>query len=108
MKSLWLVVFFSAAAMAVGGTVGFVAGALTGEDGAYRRHCDEQRDALRAVLASDPAFARLEVSSGCDGGWVTLQGRVERGQSWVRLREAVVRALGEKRAENALSLVTVE
>jgi hypothetical protein len=108
-KSLWPVIFFfSAAAMAVGGAVGYLVGGLRGEGDAHRRQCEEQREALRAVLASDPAFARLEVSPSCDAGWVTLLGRVGRGEAWVRLRQAVIRALGEKRAEFALELVTVE
>ena len=109
MKNLWPVVLsFSAAAMAVGGAAGYVVGGLRGEGDAHRRQCEEQREALRTVLASDPAFARLEVSPSCDGGWVTLHGRVERGEAWVRLRQAVIRVLGEKRAEFALELVTVE
>jgi hypothetical protein len=108
-KSFWVTVFFSSlAAMAIGGCVGFVAGALTGENGAYRRHCEEQREAIRQVLAGDAAFAQLEVSTTCDGGWVILHGRVRGGPDWVRLQELVTRALGQKRAEYALSYVTVE
>jgi hypothetical protein len=109
MKSLWpLVLSFSAAGMAVGGFVGYVIGGLRGEHGAYRRQCEEQREALRAVLASNPKFARLEVSPVCDGGWVTLRGSVERGEPWVVLQQAVIRTLGEERAKNALAYVTVE
>lgn len=109
MKSFWVVVFFfSLAAMVVGAAVGFVAGALVGEDGAYRRHCDEQREAIRQALAGDPAFAQVEVSPSCDGGWVILEGRVRAGRDWVRLQELVTRALGQRRAEYALSSVTVE
>ncbi len=109
MKSLWpAVFFFSLAALGVGGAVGYLVGGLRGEADAYRRQCQEQRAALDAILASDPAFARLKVGPGCDAGWVALEGRVERGEAWVRLRQAVVRALGEKRAEFALAPVTVE
>ena len=109
MKSFWVVVFFfSVAAMGVGGAVGFVAGALTGEDGAYRRHCEEQREAIRQRWPGDAAFAQVEVSPSCDGGWVILEGRVRAGRDWARLQELVTRALGQKRAEYALSYVTVE
>ena len=109
MKCMWPVVLaFSAAAMAVGGAIGYVVGGLRGENDAHRWQCEEQRDALRVVLASDPAFARLEVSTSCDGGWVTVHGQVERGEAWVRLRLAVIRAIGERRAENALAPVNVE
>jgi hypothetical protein len=108
-KSCWPVVFFfSLAALGVGGAVAYVVGGLRGEDDAHRRQCEEQRAALNAVLASDLAFARLEVSPSCDAGWVALHGRVEGWVPWVRLQQAVIRALGEKRGENALAGVTVE
>jgi hypothetical protein len=82
--------------------VGFLCGGLSGEIRTQRRGWAEQRDAVAPILASDPAFSGVRVTTYDDGGWILLEGEVPtEGDKW-RLMEAVSQAIGRRRAENAV------
>ncbi len=92
--------------LAVGGAIGFGIGHMHAGGQAYMRQYHEERELLEPLVASDPAFAELTLcqrsSGGCD-----LMGIVPTQADRDRLRERVVRAFGEKRAEEIVRPVMV-
>lgn len=95
---LLLVILCSGAALLLG--------AVGGERGAYHRRYLEEREVLAPVLASDPAFAGVELDERSRGG-VDLIGEVQSPDEMERLRGAVTRAVGEARAKEMLLGVSV-
>jgi hypothetical protein len=85
---------------------GLVTGLLFGEAGAYQRRYEEERKQVEPVLESDPAFAGVELL-GQSGGTLVLGGRVKSEADRDRLRAALVRVLGEKRADEATWAIQV-
>jgi hypothetical protein len=85
---------------------GVVVGLLGGERGAYHRRFLEEQEAIAPVLASDPAFAGVELHEYSAGG-VYLMGEVPIAEDLGRLRAGVIRAVGERRAREAMLAVSV-
>lgn len=90
--------FFFMAGVGVGG--------LLGEMGAYHRQYVEEREAIAPALVDDSGFSRIEIRE-YSGGGAYLMGEVPAPEDLERLRKAVVRALGEARAKEALRPVHV-
>ena len=86
----------------------FLYGAVVGEARAYHRQWEEQREAIAAILASNPAFRNIEISESNDGGWILLKGHVPSSTDRGRLRRELIRAIGERRTENAMGGVVIE
>jgi hypothetical protein len=76
-------------------------GLLAGERGAYHRRFLEEQQALAPVLVGDPAFAGVELYETSRGA-ASLTGEVPTTADLRRLREAVVRAVGEPRANKVM------
>ena len=85
---------------------GLVIGLLLGERGAYHRRYLEERDAMASVIATDLAFAGVEVEERSDDG-IYLQGKVPTPADMDRLRGHVVRTIGESRTNVAMTAVRV-
>jgi hypothetical protein len=83
-------------------------GALNGEGGAYRRSCEEQRRAVREELSKNPAFSRVEVSNDCDGGLISLSGRVRTQGDRSQLRRSVTHVIGDSRSNYAVTFIQVD
>ncbi len=82
--------------------IAFLLGAILGEQGAYHRQYEIERQALVPVLASDLAFAGIELRRRSNGG-VSLDGKMPTTpDDKLRLRTAVIRAVGETRAKEIL------
>lgn len=81
-------------------------GRVGGERGAYHRQYLKEREALAPVLASDPAFAGVELDERSRGG-VDLLGEVRSPDDKERLRAAVTRMVGEARAKEMLIGISV-
>ena len=94
-------------AIGFGLCIGGVLGLLTGEYGAYQRLYLEQYDIVAPTLASDPAFAKVEVLERSDGG-IWLLGEVPTSADRERVTNVVIRAIGEKRAKEAMGGVKVK
>lgn len=82
---------------------GMALGLLLGEQGAYHRRSLEERAAVAPLLAGDPAFAGVELHDRSDGG-VWLSGEVPTAEDLDRLRAGVARAVGERRARDAVGV----
>lgn len=80
---------------------GVVVGLLGGEGGAYHRRFLEEQQSIAPLLAGDPAFAGVELHEYSAGG-VYLVGEVPTAEDLSRLRAGVVRAVGERRAMEAM------
>jgi hypothetical protein len=88
-------------------SAGLILGLLRGEGGAYHRQYLEERNAIAPILMNDPAFAGVEIHEASDGG-VWVGGKVPTQADKNRLREALIRAIGEGRAQQrAATGVTV-
>lgn len=89
-----------------GGVLGFGFGHLYSGGQAKMWQYHKEREFLEPLVASDPAFAELTLcqrsSGGCD-----LVGVVPTQADRDRLRERVIRAFGEKRAEEIVLAVMV-
>lgn len=85
---------------------GVIVGLLRGEGGAYHRRFLEEQEAIAPVLASDPAFAGVKLHEYSAGG-VWLSGEVPTPEDLGRLRAGVIRAVGERRAREAMLAVSV-
>lgn len=85
---------------------GLLAGVLGGSRSAYHHRYREELDAIAPILAGDPAFERVEIHESSAGG-VYLAGEVPTAKDRDRLREKVVRAIGERRAESIMIAVDV-
>jgi hypothetical protein len=82
-------------------------GLLRGQAGAYKRRYVEERDLIDPVLASHPAFARVEICVYSVGG-IYRSGPVGSDEDLERLRVAVAREVGEPRAKVMLAGVYAE
>ena len=88
----------------LGGAVGFALGHLVGEGQANMQKYRDEREAVEPIIASDPAFQKVEIHQFSAGGnW--LNGEVPTEADLTRFRERVIRAIGEKRATEALIAV---
>jgi hypothetical protein len=85
---------------------GLVIGLTRGTRDTYHLLYLEERAAIAPVIASDPAFARVEVGERSNGG-VELVGGVPTPRDLDRLRGLIVRRLGEHRANEAMLAVGV-
>ena len=87
---------------------GVLGGIFKGEQNVYQRSCEEQRDAIKPVLASDPTFAEVSIDDDYwDADSVILTGSVRTSADFTRLRERMTEVIGKKRAEYAVSFVQV-
>jgi hypothetical protein len=102
------VLLLAAATLGLGACLcaGAVAGLLVGERGAYHRRYQEEQAAIAPVLAADPAFARVEVHERSAGG-VFLLGEVPNAVKRDQLQAEISRAVGERRARDAMTAVSV-
>jgi len=90
--------------------VAFVAGALVGGcvlnvltkiavvQLSRERQYEDERDAITPALAKDPVFKEVHVTQESEGG-VWISGSVPTTADKIRLKELIIRALGERRAE---------
>jgi hypothetical protein len=85
---------------------GLVIGLVAGNRDAYHRRYLEEREAIAAAVAADPAFGRVEVVERSAGG-VDLVGEVPATGDLDRLRQLLIRRLGEHRAHEAMLAVDV-
>jgi hypothetical protein len=85
---------------------GVVVGLLGGERSAYHRRFLEEQEAIAPLLAGDPAFAGVELRE-YSGGGVYLAGEVPTAEDLGRLRVGIVRAVGERRAQEVMPGVSV-
>jgi hypothetical protein len=88
------------------GGVGFAFGRLSAEGGAYNKQYHEERVLIEPLLATDPAFSKVQCSARSNGG-VALVGTVPTQADRDRLREWIVRFVGEKRADEIVLAVGV-
>jgi hypothetical protein len=93
--------------LTLAGLVVLVVGAILGEGGAYHRRFLEEQQVVAPVLASDPAFAGVEILRYSNGTGVYLMGDVESAEDLERLRKAVTEALVEAKAKATLHSVRV-
>ncbi|MFZ5830145.1 MAG: hypothetical protein ACOY3P_08655, partial [Planctomycetota bacterium] len=85
---------------------GVMLGQLRGAAGAYHRRFLEEQRAIAPLLASDPAFAGVELREHSAGG-VYLIGEVPTAADLGRLRAGLVQAVGEERTQAAIAGVSV-
>lgn len=105
---LFVVLFLAlVGSFGVGLAVGWLAGALMGESGAYHRRYLEEKKALDAILRADPAFASVQIHEYSDGG-AYLTGEVPTEADKERLDRLVVEALGKPRGTRAARDVSVK
>jgi hypothetical protein len=92
----------------VGGSLcsGVLCGLLA-EQGAYHRRYLEECEALAPLLADDPAFTSIEIWELSSGG-AHLFGEVATQADLLRLRKAVIHAVGESRSYIAMTGVWVK
>src|SRR5690349_20428313 len=82
-------------------------GILLGVRNAYHRQFLEEQRLVEPILASDPAFARVEIHEYSAGG-IWLGGKVKSRSDLERLEAAVTRQIGESRAKLAVTPILVE
>lgn len=99
------VVFALALGLCMG--AGFFVGLLVGEQSTYHRRFKEEQQALAPVLAADPIFAELQLQE-YSGGGVLVSGEVPTVKDLARLKEVVIRVLGEQQAKQAMSNVSAK
>jgi hypothetical protein len=93
--------------LVVGFGIGFGSGLLNAGGQARQQQLREERELLEPIVASDPAFAEVTLLERSIGGY-ELIGVVPKQADNDRLRERVVRAFGEKRAEEIVRPVMVQ
>lgn len=86
---------------------GLVFGLFRGERNAYYRQYLEEKEAVTPLLASDPAFANVELCERSSGG-VYAMGTVPTTEDLSRLQSGMNRALGERRTREVLIAVSVK
>jgi hypothetical protein len=101
-----LLVTGSALALGLCLSTGLVLGLLGGEQSVYHRRFLEEQEAIAPLLASDPAFSKVELHEYSAGG-VYLMGEVSTAEDLSRLRVGVIRAVGERRAREVMAAVGV-
>ena len=87
--------------------IGFLIGALIGENGSTHRHYLKEEEVITPVVNADPAFHEVEVMEGCDGS-LSLVGEVQTHADLDRLQSQVIRALGEPRSLEVMRPVHVK
>lgn len=92
--------------MFICGVIGLVLGRFVGERGAYDRRFDADESILKRLLASDPAFAGIQIEE-YSAGDAYLVGTIRSQADEDRLREAAIRALGEARVKHMLNGVDI-
>ncbi len=80
---------------------------MIGNDRAYKLRYDEEREAVEPILRSNPVFAGVEIQRRSNGG-IWLSGEVPTTADRDQLREALTRAIGERRAREAVYGVNVK
>ena len=86
--------------------IGFGFGVLYTELRGYHQQYLDEREQIEPILASDPAFREVWCSRRSDGG-VYLFGSVPTKADRDRLRERIVRVVGEKRADDIMYALRV-
>jgi hypothetical protein len=71
----------------------------------YNEQYHRERELVEPILANDPAFADVRLGQRSSGG-IWLEGTVPTERDRSRLREAIVRAVGESRADEILIAVS--
>jgi hypothetical protein len=84
---------------------GLVLGAMGGNRQAYHLRYLEERELIEPIIASDPTFSEVTIHEKSDGG-LYLGGEVPTHSDRARLEQKVNRAIGEKRAHEAISNVS--
>lgn len=85
---------------------GWLIGVLGAERMGYHHRYLEEREAFIPLMASDPALAQLDIDERSDGG-VAISGSLTNEAEMERLREVAIRAVGENRAKQAISGVSI-
>ena len=76
---------------------GLTIGLLFGDVQHYKQQYLEEKELVAPILASDPAFSRVELEPR-PGGGILLFGAVPTSDDKDRLRDKTTRAVGERRA----------
>jgi hypothetical protein len=85
----------------VGGCAMTVLTAIGVQRSSRHKQYEHERDAVAPAIAKDPAFKHVEFDEESIGGiWIT--GEVLTTADKKRLQELVIRALGERRAEDVM------
>jgi hypothetical protein len=84
--------------------LGLFYGLMRGTEEGYRRQYQQERELVEPILAKEPAFAEVAIHRRSNGG-IYLLGQVPTAQDYSRLRESVIRAVGEPRAKEILLAV---
>jgi hypothetical protein len=71
------------------------------EQRSYSEQYARERRVIEPLLASDPAFSELKIGQRSNGG-VWMIGVIRSPAAYSRLREALIRAFGESRADEIL------
>ncbi len=94
-------------ALLVGVVIANFLGVMRGEHNVYRRQFATEQSLLVPILAGNPAFVDLQVRE-YSGGGAYLEGKVKSPVDFDSLRTAVIRAVGESKAEFIVGGVRVE
>jgi hypothetical protein len=86
---------------------GLIAGREAGRTDVYHRMFERERESLAPILAADKEATGVELKEYPEGG-AYLIGEVPTTEVRDRLRTAVVRAIGERRATDAMAAVRVK
>jgi hypothetical protein len=87
--------------------LGFVVGALLGENSAQRNNFLQDKASVEGVLTADPAFSHLRIDEG-PAGSLYLAGEVATQTDHERLQARLVRAFGETKGQGVMYLVKVK
>ena len=85
---------------------GWLIGVLGAERMGYHHRYLEEHEAFIPLMATDPALAQLDIDERSDGG-VAISGSLANEAEMERLREVAIRAVGENRAKQAISGVSI-
>jgi hypothetical protein len=94
-------------ALGVGFGLGYIYGYVKGAFALHLQVYLTQQEAIEPVLASDPAYAGVEVCMA-SRGHAYLMGRVPSEEVHRRLRQEMVRLFGEPFAETLMNAVVVK
>ncbi|MDG3005196.1 hypothetical protein [Paludisphaera mucosa] len=93
------------AAIACGGIIGFVSGAIVGVEHLYRRYTDLKLGKHRPILR-EPQFASVEIEIS-SAAQVYLMGRVDSREAYKSLEERVRFLFGDEEARDIVRNVSV-
>jgi hypothetical protein len=83
-------------------------GVFVGGNGPKHDRYDEERALIQPILLRDPAFAGVTIDERTwGGGGAELGGEVTNPADATRLREAIIRRIGESRAADLVRGITV-